>query len=64
MGSGMTNFLFFVRDERDIGFKTTWQLRENSGASIMKMIGKCCLGEKKLNVRFTLKSKMKNKLDF
>jgi len=30
----------------------------------MKMIGKCCLGERKLNVWFTLGSKMKDKLDF
>jgi len=27
----MTNFLFFVRDERDIGFETTWQLGQNRG---------------------------------
>jgi hypothetical protein len=67
MGSGMTNFLFFVRDERDIGFETTWQLRQNSGASViryLKMIGKSCLGGRKLNVRFTLWSMRKDKLDF
>jgi hypothetical protein len=38
MGSGMTNFLFFVRDERDIGFETTWQLRQNSGASVIRYL--------------------------
>ncbi len=51
----------------DVGSKTTWQLRQNSGASViryLKMVGKSCLGERKSNVRFTLWSKMKDKLDF
>jgi len=53
--------------EEEVGSKTTWQLRQNSGASViryLKMIGKSCLGGRKLNVRFTLWSKMKDKLDF
>jgi hypothetical protein len=40
-------------------------VRQNSGASViryLKMVGKSRLSERKLNVRFTLWSKMKYKL--
>jgi len=50
-----------------VGLKITLQLSRRSGASVMrylKMNGKSCLGEGKLNVRFTLWIKTKDRLDF